>query len=65
MNVEMHHYLVPLEVLQDKMLQYYKNVWERLKVTKDNVHCYYMSKEDFYQKSGWYILIVCANHFCL
>lgn len=48
MNVEMHHYLVPLEVLQDKMLQYYKNVWERLKVTKDNVHCYYMSKEDFY-----------------
>lgn len=48
MNVEMHHYLMPLEVLQNKMLQYYENVWERLKTNKDNIHCYEMSKEDFY-----------------
>lgn len=48
MNIEMHHYLVPLDILQNKIFQYYKNVWERLKVKKDKIHCYEMSKEDFY-----------------
>lgn len=48
MNVEMHHYLVPLDILQKEILQYYEKQWERLIPDKNNKHFYHMSKEDFY-----------------
>ncbi len=48
MYVEMHHYLVPLDILQKEILQYYKNVWEQLIQDKNNKNLYSMSKEDFY-----------------
>ena len=48
MNVEMHHYLVPLDILQKEILQYYEKQWERLIPDKNNKHFYHMTKEDFY-----------------
>lgn len=48
MNIEMHHYLVPLNIIQKEILQYYEKQWERLIADKNNIHLYHMSKEDFY-----------------
>lgn len=48
MNIEMHHYLIPLDILQKEILLYYENVWKRLIADKKNKHLYSMSKEDFY-----------------
>lgn len=48
MNIEMHHYLVPLDILQKEILQYYEKQWERLIPDKNNKHFYHMTKEDFY-----------------
>lgn len=46
MNVEMHRIMVDgnFELIAD----YYSNIWDVIKPTKDNEYIYEMSKEDFY-----------------
>jgi len=48
MNIEMHHFLIPQDAIQEQLIAYYNNPWKRLLADKENQHLYQMSKEDFY-----------------